>query len=117
MGSQPSGGWSSVMLPRLARHAPMDQPSAAGNDLDAYPLSHRLLYETACALAESATLADAAPTMLRAVCAALNWEYGALWEVDSTRTTLRCVGTWQPAGEQFAAFAAASRQTTFAQGI
>ena len=45
----------------------------------------RLVYETARVLAESATLADAAPRMLEAICQALGWEYGALWSVDQRR--------------------------------
>ena len=39
--------------------------------------------------AESATLAEAAPRMLAAVCEALGWEYGALWEVDRGGRTLQ----------------------------
>ena len=42
----------------------------------------RVVYETACALAESTTLVEAAPRMLEAICEALGWEYGALWRVD-----------------------------------
>ena len=41
-----------------------------------------LVSETACALAESATLADAAPRMLKAICETLGWEFGALWRID-----------------------------------
>jgi two-component system, sensor histidine kinase and response regulator len=95
----------------------MNEPQPAGTNHGGHPVSHRLLYETACALAESATLGSAAPRMLRAVCEALDWDYGALWEVDRARAALRCVGTWQPAGERFDAFAAASRQMSFATGI
>ena len=68
----------------------MDE-SHAGDHVRTVP--HRLLYETACALAESATLGEAAPRMLRAVCEALSWEFGALWEVAPTRTMLRCEGS------------------------
>ena len=81
------------------------------------PLSHRLLFATACALAESSSLDEAAPKMLHAVCTALGWEYGNLWEVDATRTVLRSVGMWPPGGGRFDEFAAASRQVTFARGI
>src|SRR6188472_4456393 len=81
------------------------------------PLSHRLLFETACALAESSSLDEAAPKMLYAVCSALGWEYGNLWEVDATRTMLRSVGMWPPGGGRFGAFAEVSRDTTFARGI
>ena len=55
----------------------------------------RVLNETARALAESDTLSEAAPGLLKAVCEALGWQYGALWEVDRTRNVLRSVGYWQ----------------------
>src|SRR5574341_556270 len=95
----------------------MAEPRPEGRHPHTDPMWHRLLYETTCALAESATLDEAAPRMLPVVCAALDWEYGALWEVDQAQSVLRCVGTWQPVGARFEAFAAASRQATFASGI
>ena len=51
----------------------------------------RLVYETARALAESSTLAEAAPRMLESICRALSWEHGALWTVDKAAAVLRCV--------------------------
>ena len=54
----------------------------------------RVLFETARALAESETLEEAAPRMLKAVCEALGWQFGAIWEVDRARKRLQCVGTW-----------------------
>ncbi len=95
----------------------MNEPRPAGTDHAAQPMSSRLLYETACALAESATLAGAAPRMLRAVCEELRWEFGALWDVDRAGTALRCVGTWPLAGDRFDEFAAVSRETTFVSGV
>src|SRR5216110_788966 len=56
-----------------------------------------IVREIARALAESATLAEAAPRMLAAVCESLGWEYGALWEGDRRGRTLHCVGTWHHA--------------------
>jgi two-component system, sensor histidine kinase and response regulator len=53
-----------------------------------------LVAETACALAESATLADATPRMLSAICERLGWEFGALWRIDPVAGVLLCVGTW-----------------------
>jgi PAS domain S-box-containing protein len=82
------------------------------------PLPHRLVvYETACALAAAERLSDAAPRMLEAVCTALDWEYGALWEVDLARGQLRCVGTWQTPRLGVDQFAVASRDTAFAPGV
>jgi two-component system sensor histidine kinase/response regulator len=75
----------------------------------------RVLYETACALVESSTLADATPRMLKAICEALDWEYGALWRVDRAASVLRLVGAWHASSLPFDEFASASHRT-FAPG-
>jgi PAS domain S-box-containing protein len=77
----------------------------------------QVVYETACALAESTSLVGAAPRMLRAICEALDWEYGALWNVDRSANGLRLIATWHPPSLHFDEFAAASRQIVFAPGI
>src|SRR5688572_934095 len=77
----------------------------------------RVIYETACALAESTTLVEAAPRMLEAICDALGWEYGALWSVDRAAARIRCVATWHPSSLRFEEFAAVSHQTVFASGV
>ena len=70
-----------------------------------------IVREIAQALAESATLAEAAPRMLAAVCETLGWEYGALWEVDRGGKTLQCVGTWHARSLQVTEFVDISRTT------
>jgi hypothetical protein len=57
-------------------------------------VQQQVVYETACALAESATLVEAAPRMLQAICSARGWEYGALWTVDYAAARLRVAATW-----------------------
>ena len=74
-------------------------------------------YETARALAESASLLEAAPKILQAICETLGWEHGALWRVDPAARVLRCVEIWHPPSVSFPAFEAASREATFARGI
>jgi two-component system, sensor histidine kinase and response regulator len=76
----------------------------------------QVVYETACALAESARLVDAAPRMLEAICAALDFEYGALWDVDRPANCLRSVATWHSPSLAFNEFAAISEQIEFAPG-
>ncbi len=83
---------------------------------DAHILHRLMVYETACALAEAASLADAAPRMLHAVCRSLGWEYGALWVVDRARTTVRWVSSWQERPADFEEFIAVSRQMPLARG-
>ena len=86
----------------------------AGNRRSPY---QRILYETARVLAESPTLVEAVPPMLKAVCEGLDWQYGALWQVDRARNVLQCVGMWQPASLSFDEFAAACSNTTFVPGV
>jgi two-component system, sensor histidine kinase and response regulator len=76
-----------------------------------------VLYETAHALASSATLSEGVPRTLAAVCQALDWEYGALWNVDRPANLLRCVATWSLPSLSFEAFVEASRRASFAPGV
>src|SRR6266496_380485 len=76
-----------------------------------------IVHDIARALGESATLAEAAPRMLAAVCESLGWEYGALWEVDRRGRTLHCVGTWHHASLQVSEFVETSRTTAFTRGV
>jgi two-component system, sensor histidine kinase and response regulator len=92
-------------------------PAVSSRPQDEQAQYRDMVYETACALAESPSLAGAAPRMLAAVCGALGWNYGALWEVDRARTSLRFVNSWQQDSSAYATFAEASRQRTFARGV
>ena len=74
-------------------------------------------YVAARALAESATLAEAAPRLLQAICEDLDWEHGALWNVDAAAGLLRCVETWQVPAAGVRQFDAVSRGITFSKGI
>ena len=74
-------------------------------------------YVAARALAESATLAEAAPRVLEAMCNALSWDFGALWNVDPDFAVLRCVETCRLPGVSLPEFEAASRQIVFARGV
>ena len=65
------------------------------NQAHAHTRMHQqVVYETACVLAESATLVEAAPRMLQAICGALGWDYGGFWTVDRTAAQLRWAATW-----------------------
>ena len=67
-------------------------------------------------LAESATLAEATPEILRTVCNGLHWDLGELWRVDGRQRRLHCVDIWNAVGAPADAFATASRKTTFKSG-
>lgn len=68
-------------------------------------------------LAESATLADAAPQVLRAVCAGLDWDLGVYWRVDQPAGVLRCVDLWHAPAVAVSALAQATPQEAFAPGV
>jgi PAS domain S-box-containing protein len=74
-------------------------------------------YVAARALAESTTLAEAAPRVLQAICEDLTWDYGALWNVDAAAGVLRCVETWRLATVNVDQFDAVSRRITFDKGV
>ena len=90
-----------------------DSPETDGSHS---PYQH-ILHDTARILAESPTLVEAAPRMLRAVCEGLGWQHGALWEVDRGRNVLQCIGIWQAAAQSLDEFAAVSRAATFSPGV
>src|SRR5207249_11890943 len=45
-------------------------------------------------LAEAATVHEAAPNMLAAICKGLDWDIGALWTLDQPAAALRCLEVW-----------------------
>ncbi len=66
------------------------------------------------ALVEHPTVEAAAPRLLQAVCAAMDFDVGAVWLVDDGGGVLRCAGTWARTPDSVAAFVAATSQRTFA---
>ena len=68
-------------------------------------------------LAEAATLEEATPKILRAVCECLVWDVGALWRNDREAGVLRCVEVWHKESVEVPQFEATSRETTFMPGI
>ena len=68
------------------------------------------------ALAESATLEGAAPTVLKTVGETLGCDLGVLWEVGVSPEVLRCVAVWRPPGIAVTDFEQHSRQIAFARG-
>jgi PAS domain S-box-containing protein len=93
-----------------------EPPSGRPDEAISRAQQQRVVYETVYALAESASLADAAPKMLRVICDAFGWEFGALWLVDRAATALRCVGTWHPSALGFEEFETITRLMLFESG-
>ena len=67
-------------------------------------------------LAESDSLAAARPALLRTICEAMDWDWGALWSVGQQPERLRCDFIWHAASSDSAEFDAASRELACAPG-
>jgi len=68
-------------------------------------------------LAESATLSDAAPRLLQAVCDSVGWELGEIWRVDREANVLRNEAIWHVSSVNAEEFVEISRKMTFAPGV
>jgi PAS domain S-box-containing protein len=74
-------------------------------------------YVAARALAESATLSEAVQRVLQAICEALDWDYGAFWNVDVDGGVLRCAEIWHGPNVSTPEFEAISRNTPFTKEV
>ena len=68
------------------------------------------------ALAESASMKEAAPRIIQAICDVACWETGALWEMNEATKELFCVDLWHSPSVKVPAFEAASRRMAFPPG-
>jgi PAS domain S-box-containing protein len=74
-------------------------------------------YITARVLAESATLEDATPKILQAICDSLGWDVGELWSVNHQTNVLNFVNVWYQPSVEVPEFEALTRNITFASGV
>ena len=68
-------------------------------------------------LAQSASVADAAPRILADLSGTLGWELGAVWCVDRASSRLRCTSVWHADGIDADAFRAACERAAFPVGV
>src|SRR5690349_13331087 len=68
-------------------------------------------------LVSSSSLAQAAPLVLEGICNAMEWQFGALWIVDSAADALRCMATWHSPLAHLNEFESATKGRTFPRGI
>jgi signal transduction histidine kinase/DNA-binding response OmpR family regulator len=73
--------------------------------------------ETTCVLVESATLAEAMPRVLEAVCKSLDWVMGVRWTVDSQAHVLRCAEMHVTPPRLLQEMVEVNRGVTFPQGV
>ena len=72
---------------------------------------------TTCVLVESATLAEAMPRVLEAVCQSLDWVMGVRWSVDSQAHVLRCAEMHVARPRLLQEMVEVNRCVTFAHGV
>ena len=77
----------------------------------------RAQYAVTRALADSDTLAEAAPKILRAVCESVGWQAGALWYIDRNADVLRCVDFWHVPEIDLTEFEKLSREMLFSRSV
>jgi len=75
-----------------------------------------LLHGTTTNLAEAATVAEARPKILQAICEILEWDMGAVWDVDKGENVLRCVEVWHRPNIDIEEFEAATSRMTVPPG-
>jgi PAS domain S-box-containing protein len=99
------------------------QPSAIleiNNEISDRKQAERRLeaqYTTARVLAESASLSEATPKILQALCDSLEWDLGELWSVNQQGNVLDFVTAWYQPSVKVPEFEAVTRSNTFAPGI
>ncbi|MBD2041054.1 PAS domain S-box protein [Microcoleus sp. FACHB-672] len=67
-------------------------------------------------LAESATLNEAAPKILQAICENQAWDLGELWSIDALANTLHCAQTWHQPSIEVSEFEALAQLSVFTKG-
>jgi PAS domain S-box-containing protein len=73
--------------------------------------------DTTRVLAEVATPGEVIPRALQTICERLDWDMGALWQVDRDARVLRYGESWHRPSPESRTFAATSRSYTLAPGI
>jgi PAS domain S-box-containing protein len=78
----------------------------------------RLLMETRVTrvLSESASLNEAMPEILQAICESQGWHLSALWQRDRQENVLRCTGLWCAPSVSAVEFEAVTRASVFVAG-
>lgn len=68
-------------------------------------------------LSESCDFNTMALDLLQTICECLEWEVGALWQVDRNANILYCLELWHAADGEFKSFEVVSREATFEKGV
>ncbi len=68
------------------------------------------------ALAESESIEEAMPNVLRSIGENLDWDAGFFWRLDTEGKVLRCMDSWSAPEIDLSGFIAVSRQRVFSRG-
>ena len=68
-------------------------------------------------LADSKTLVDATPKILRTVCDLSHWDLGALWLVNEHSAVLSCAEIWHQPSVEAVEFSRVTMQSVFTRGL
>jgi PAS domain S-box-containing protein len=68
------------------------------------------------ALAEAASLSEATPRIMKALCDSEGWDFGAIWRVDRQANRLTCAEIWHRPELALDDLVAQTRQASFARG-
>jgi two-component system, sensor histidine kinase and response regulator len=93
---------------------------ATGRDITEMKSDEDILlaqYAVTRVLAESSSIADAAPLILKCICETLEWDLGTAWKLDKARGFLRCVEVWHLPSAKAEEFIAETRARAFQSGI
>jgi PAS domain S-box-containing protein len=67
-------------------------------------------------LADAATVEEAMPKILQAMCECLGWELGAVWRMDPQAGVLHCTELWRASSVEAAQFEEVTRKSIFRPG-
>jgi two-component system, cell cycle sensor histidine kinase and response regulator CckA len=68
-------------------------------------------------LAESPSIADAAPKIIQVMCETAEWDLGTMWNIDRSSNQLTCIDFWCLPSVNASALEALTRESKFAPGM
>lgn len=69
------------------------------------------------ALSHASTLEDVGTEIISGVCDALDWQVGALWQVDAHGRELTCIASWSRGDDVVQRFEGVTRDSSFTSGV
>jgi PAS domain S-box-containing protein len=115
--NKPEGVWLSVNARPLRDETGLLRGGiVVFRDISGRKRSERRLaaqYAVTRVLAAAATLGEATPRMLQAICESMAWDMGAIWSVDRQTEVLRCVDVWHRPDSNLAEFERLNVTMTF----